>query len=85
MLQFQPMRRIEFKTGHVIFNGAYNEIFQLKTTKQDLTRVYLNTIWFCKAEFCFQILAYYVFYPSLQVEGCEFNSLQSSVDPKSLF
>ena len=24
--------RIEFITGHVIFNGAYNEIFQLKTT-----------------------------------------------------
>ena len=25
-------KRIEFITGHVIFNGAYNEIFQLKTT-----------------------------------------------------
>ena len=24
--------RIEFITCHVIFNGAYNEIFQLKTT-----------------------------------------------------
>ena len=24
--------RIEFITGHVIFNGAHNEIFQLKTT-----------------------------------------------------
>ena len=25
--------RIQFITGHAIFNGAYNEIFQLKTTK----------------------------------------------------
>ena len=25
--------RIEFITGHLIFNGAYTEIFQLKTTK----------------------------------------------------
>ena len=24
--------RIDFITGHVIFKGAYNEIFQLKTT-----------------------------------------------------
>ena len=27
------MRGIEFITGHVNFNGAYNEFFQLKTTK----------------------------------------------------
>ena len=26
------MREIEFITGQVIFNGAYNEIFRLKTT-----------------------------------------------------
>ena len=28
--------KIEFITGHVILNGAYNEIFQLKTTKHEL-------------------------------------------------
>jgi hypothetical protein len=32
MLQFQPMRALEFITGHVIYNLAYTYKFQLKTT-----------------------------------------------------
>ena len=31
---FNQCERSEFITGHVIFNGAYNEIFQLKTNKE---------------------------------------------------
>ena len=33
MLQFQPMRALEFITGHVIYNLADTYKFQLKTTK----------------------------------------------------
>ena len=32
MLYFQPMRALEFITGHVIYTPAYKYKFQLKTT-----------------------------------------------------